>query len=53
MALLFIGSGLIGVVITLLAFRTRSYERLSDTYATPRPEVSEASWPAGSEITRR
>jgi DHA3 family multidrug efflux protein-like MFS transporter len=43
MALLFIGSGLIGVVITLLAFRTRSYERLSDTYATPRPEVSEAS----------
>ena len=43
MALLFIGSGLLGVVITLLAFRTRSYERLSDSYGTPRPEVTEAS----------
>ena len=41
MALLFIGSGLVGVVITLLAFRTRSYDRLSAVpYGTPQPEVT-------------
>ena len=43
MALLFIGSGLLGVVITLLAFRTRSYDRLSAAYGTPQPSVTEAS----------
>ena len=43
MALLFIASGLLGVVITLLAFRTRSYDRLSAAYGTPQPSVTEAS----------
>ncbi|HSU34899.1 MAG TPA: MFS transporter, partial [Propionibacteriaceae bacterium] len=43
MALIFIASGLLGVVITLLAFRTRSYDRLSASYHTTWPQVTEAS----------
>jgi MFS transporter, DHA3 family, multidrug efflux protein len=33
MALLFIAAGLIGLTITLLAFRSRGYRRLSNYYA--------------------
>jgi DHA3 family multidrug efflux protein-like MFS transporter len=32
MALVFIGAGVIGLLVTLLAFRTRAYHRLSATY---------------------
>jgi DHA3 family multidrug efflux protein-like MFS transporter len=39
MALLFMGAGLLGVVITLLAFGTRSYRRLSASYGTAPPPV--------------
>jgi DHA3 family multidrug efflux protein-like MFS transporter len=35
MALIFIVAGVIGLIVTLLALRSRSYRELSETYGAP------------------
>ena len=50
MALLFIAAGLVGLVATLLVFRTRGYRRLTRSYQSDSPTPAQTADQPSAEL---